>query len=52
MKLRRKFQKEFLDKALAPGIDIAALSLSRGNGKSFLAGAHLGPGAMTPGDVH
>ena len=49
MKLRR-FQKEFLDKALAPGIDIAALSLSRGNGKSFLA-AHILTRCLTPGDV-
>ena len=40
MKLRR-FQKAFLDKALAPGIDIAALSLSRGNGKSWACGAHI-----------
>ena len=49
MQLRR-FQKEFLDKALAPGIDIAALSLSRGNGKSFLAG-HILTRCLTPGDV-
>ena len=49
MKLRR-FQKEFLDKALAPGIDIAALSLSRGNGKSFLA-AHILARCLSPGDV-
>ena len=45
----RKFQKEFLDKALAPGIDIAALSLPRGNGKSFLA-AHILTRCLTPGD--
>ena len=49
MKLRRKFQKEFLDKALAPGIDIAALSLSRGNGKSFLAAHILTPVSNTWG---
>ena len=49
MKLRR-FQKEFLAKALAPGIDIAALSLPRGNGKSFLA-AHILTRCLTPGDV-
>ena len=49
MKLRR-FQKEFLDKALAPGIDIAALSLPRGQGKSFLAGYIL-TRCLTPGDV-
>ena len=49
MELRR-FQKEFLDKALAPGIDIGALCLSRGNGKSFLA-AHILQRCLTPGDV-
>ena len=49
MQLRR-FQKEFLDKALAPGIDVAALCLSRGNGKSFLAG-HILTMCLTPGDV-
>ncbi len=49
MQLRR-FQKEFLDRALAPGIDVAALSLSRGNGKSFLA-AHILTRCLTPGDV-
>ena len=49
MKLRR-FQKEFLDRALAPGIDIAALCLPRGNGKSFLA-AHILTRCLTPGDV-
>ena len=48
MKLR-KFQKEFLDKALAPGIDIAALSLPRGNGKSWLA-AEILTRCLTPGD--
>ena len=49
MKLRR-FQKEFLDKALAPGIDIAALSLPRGQGKSFLAGYIL-TRCLSPGDA-
>ena len=49
MELRR-FQKEFLERALAPGIDIAALCLSRGNGKSFLA-AHILTRCLTPGDV-
>ena len=50
MKLRR-FQKEFLDKALAPGIDIAALSLSQGvTGSRFLA-AHILTRCLTPGDV-
>ena len=49
MQLRR-FQKEFLDKGLAPGIDVAALCLPRGNGKSFLA-AHILTRCLTPGDV-
>ena len=49
MELRR-FQKEFLDKALAPGIDIGALCLSRGNGKSFLA-AYILTRCLTPGDA-
>ena len=34
----RAFQRRFLRGALAPGIDTAALSLPRGNGKSSLAG--------------
>ena len=37
MKLRR-FQQAFLRGATAPGIDTAALSVPRGNGKSWLAG--------------
>ena len=45
----RKFQQEFIRRAFAPGIDVAALSLSRGNGKSFLA-AHIVTRALTPGD--
>ena len=36
-------------RALAPGVDTAALSLPRGNGKSWLA-AHLLERALTPGD--
>ena len=36
----RGFQKRFIRGALAPGIDVAALSIPRGNGKSFLA-AHV-----------
>ena len=32
------FQNRFTKKALSPGVKIAALSLARGNGKSFLAG--------------
>ena len=48
MKLR-PFQKRFIQGALAPGIDTAALSIPRGNGKSWLAG-HLLARALTPGD--
>ena len=36
MQLRR-FQEDFLRAAMRPGIDIACLSLPRGNGKSWLA---------------
>ena len=45
----RPFQKEFIAKALAPEVDIAALSLPRGNGKSFLA-AWILRRCLTPGD--
>ena len=45
----RPFQRRFLKGALAPGIDIAALSLPRGNGKSWLA-AHVLQRCLTPGD--
>ena len=45
----RPFQKRFLKGALAPGIRRAALSLSRGNGKSTLA-AHILQRCLTPGD--
>ena len=48
MKLR-PFQRTFLRRALAPGIDTAALSLPRGNGKSFLASRIL-TRFLTPGD--
>ena len=48
MELRR-FQKEFLSRALSPGVDTAALCLPRGNGKSFLAG-HILTRCLTPGD--
>ena len=48
MRLRR-FQQEFIRRASAPGIDIAALCMSRGNGKSFLA-AYIITRALTPGD--
>ena len=46
----RGFQKRFVRGALAPGIDVAALSIPRGNGKPFLA-AHILQRALTPGDV-
>lgn len=45
----RPFQRTFLAGALAPGIDTAALSIPRGNGKSHLA-AHILTRALTPGD--
>ena len=45
----RPFQRRFLSRATAPGCDTAALSLPRGNGKSWLA-AHLVARALTPGD--
>ena len=34
----RPFQKKFIERATADGIDTAALSVPRGNGKSWLAG--------------
>ena len=46
----RKFQKQFLTGALRPGVRTAALSLSRGNGKSTLI-AHLARRTLTPGDA-
>ena len=45
----RTFQKTFLRRALAPEVDTAALSIPRGNGKSWLAGRVL-TRCMTPGD--
>ena len=45
----RGFQTRFLRKALGPGVDVAALSLPRGNGKSWLA-AHILARALTPFD--
>ena len=41
----RAFQERFVRRALAPGIDVAGLSIPRGNGKSWLA-AHLHPGTL------
>ena len=48
MKLR-PFQRTFLQNALDPDTDTAALSIPRGNGKSWLA-AHVLTRCMTPGD--
>ena len=45
----RPFQRKFLDRALADGVDTAALSIPRGNGKSYLAGRLLAR-CLTPGD--
>ena len=44
------FQRRFLKGALAPDIDVAALSIPRGNGKSCLA-AHILERCLTPGDA-
>ena len=45
----RPFQRRFLRAALAPGVDTAALSMPRGNGKSWLA-AHVLTRCLSPGD--
>ena len=45
----RPFQQRFIKGAFAPGIDTAALSLPRGNGKSWLGGNILA-GCLTPGN--
>ena len=45
----RTFQKRFIKGALAPGIDVAGLSIPRGNGKSWLA-AHILRRCLSPGD--
>ena len=45
----RSFQRRFLKRALSPEVDTAALSMPRGNGKSFLA-AHILTRCLTPGD--
>lgn len=45
----RPFQRTFLRHALAPGVDMAALSIPRGNGKTWL-GAHILTRCLTPGD--
>ena len=46
----RPFQRRFLKRALSPEVDTAALSMPRGNGKSFLA-AHIITRCLTPGDA-
>ena len=46
----RSFQKRFVAGATRTGIDTAALSLPRGNGKSWLAG-HLITRILSPGDA-
>ena len=45
----RPFQSRFLKAALAPGISTAALSIPRGNGKSWLA-AHIISRVLDPAD--
>ena len=50
METLRPFQKVFLKRALSKDVDIAALSMPRGNGKSWLA-AHILSRALTPGDA-
>ena len=45
----RPFQQRFVTAALRPGVDTAALSIPRGNGKSWLA-AHILTRCLTPGD--
>ena len=45
----RPFQQRFVTNAFKPGVDVAALSLPRGNGKSWLA-AHLLTRCLTPTD--
>ena len=45
----RPFQKRFLRGALAENVEVSALSLPRGNGKSWLS-AHILQRCLTPGD--
>ena len=49
MTVLRPFQRKFLAAATRPGIDTAALSLPRGNGKSWIAG-HLVSRVLDPND--
>ena len=46
----RPFQRKFLKGALAPGVSTAAMSMPRGNGKTWLA-AHILTRCLTPGDA-
>ena len=46
----RPFQRRFMAAATADGVDTAALSMPRGNGKSWLA-SRLAIRALTPGDA-
>ena len=46
----RPFQKRFIKGAFRKGVDTAALSIPRGNGKSCLAG-HLLARCLSPGDA-
>ena len=46
----RQFQRQFVRRATAPGIDTAAISLPRGNGKSWLGG-HLAARILDPADA-
>ena len=46
----RHFQRRFIKRAFADGIDTAVLSLPRGNGKSCLGGGIMAR-CLTPGDV-
>ena len=45
----RRFQRDFLRAALAPGVDTSAFSTPRGSGKTWLA-AHVLARCLTPGD--
>lgn len=47
----RPFQRTFLRRAMAPGIDLGVMSVPRGNGKTSLA-AHVVARHLTPGDPY
>ena len=46
----RPFQRDFIHRATAPGVDTACLSTPRGNGKSWLAG-HILSRVLDPDDL-